>query len=80
MMSTLRRHGRLVWIALGVALALGGALFLMRDRTPAGGSAASEKKLSPEELVKLLRENTVRADPIPVRSTPQRGLDQRKSP
>jgi hypothetical protein len=80
MMSVMGRHGRWAWIVAGVALALGVLFYLVSDRTPPAGSAASAQKVSPEELVKLLRENTVRADPKPVRSTRQPGLDQRKSP
>jgi hypothetical protein len=78
MMSAIRRNGRLVWIIAGVALALAAVFFLTRDPVP--DPAASGKPVSPDELVKLLRENTVRAEPSPRRSTPPPRLDQRESP
>ena len=78
MMSPIRRHGRLVWIAAGVALVLSVVSFLVWDR--ASPESAASKKLPPEELVKLLKENAVRAHRSEKRSTPHPRLDQGESP
>jgi hypothetical protein len=78
MMSAIRRHGRFLWIAGGIALALGVVYFLLWE--PPSPESAASKKLPPEELVKLLKENTVRAERSEKRSTPHPRLDQAESP
>jgi len=78
-----RRYGRIVWILVGAGVVIGILIFAFRKPSPSPartrtGSMATD--LSPDEISKMLRENTRRATPNPARPSPKPRQDLRDSP